>query len=178
MSLSFFEQKNILEEQKNLFEQNELFDTAIALLSEHKYSEHELREQLKLTCASFPDLDKHIDPVFERLRNEEVMNDRRLAEVVVERYLNKGNAFITEQLEKKGISNVMIQDVLANLPNEDQRALEEARYKQEAALNSDTPPITKRHLYQFLTGRKFSDTSIQKAVDSVDCLDESKVLSI
>lgn len=177
MSLSFFEQKNIFEEQKNLFEQNELFDTAITLLSEHKYSEYDLRKQLKLTCVNFPDQDKQIEPVVDRLRNEGLINDRRLAEVIVERYLNKGNAFITEKLEKKGIANDMIQEVLANLPDEDLRALEEARYKKEAAQNSDNPPVTKSHLYQFLTGRKFSDTSIQKAVDSVDFL-ENKVIGI
>ncbi len=182
MSFSFFEQQNLYEEQKSLFEQNELFDVAFQLLSNNKYSEQELRAELITKYGdNFPDIDNQIKLVFDRLSTMELISDKRLANVIVERFLSKGNLFIIGQLEKKGIANEIIREVLAELPDESLRALDEARSKKEAAENSDNP-LTKIHLYQFLTGRKFSDTAIKRAVAHMDhekceeCLDEETPL--
>lgn len=139
-----------------------IVDTAIECLSERCLSEHELRMYLEKKFAALPNLDSCINAAFKRLKELHLMNDLRLATNLAQRYAHKGNRFISQILEQKGISGDVISQVLLSLDNESIRALDEARKK--LGVHWDNSEKAMILLHRFLSGRSFSHTTIKTVI--------------
>jgi len=139
-----------------------IIDVAIKRLSESSCSEQELRLFLKVEFVALADLDIQIDSVIARLKELELINDRRLADYLAQHYAHKGNLFISQLLSQKGISDEVIAEVLLSLENENVRALDEARKK----LNGhwDSSEKTSTLVQRFLSGRRFSYAVIDRVI--------------
>lgn len=106
---------------------NMIISTAIKLLSESNCSERDLRRRLEKECADLPEIDQCIESTIVRLRELHLINDNRLAESFAQRYIHKGNRFITQTLLQKGVGEEVIAAALVNIGDEYSRALDEAR---------------------------------------------------
>ncbi|HGU7323863.1 TPA: regulatory protein RecX [Legionella pneumophila] len=140
-----------------------MISTAIKLLSERNCSERDLRRRLEKECADLPELDQCIESTIVRLRELHLINDNRLAESLAQRYIHKGNRFITQALLQKGVGEEVIAAALVNLGDEYSRALDEAR-KKLGRKNARSPAEIKASLYRFLSGRGFSHDTIKAVV--------------
>lgn len=129
-------------------------DVAITRLSESGCTEFELRTYLEKEFPSLPDRNRSIDSTVQQLKESQVINDFRFATNLAQRYANKGNRFIQQMLEQKGIPEEIIERVLSTLDEEDVRALNEARKKLNG--NWDRSETAMSSLHRFLSGRSFS----------------------
>ncbi|KTD24596.1 regulatory protein RecX [Legionella maceachernii] len=143
-----------------------IIDVAIKRLSDSSCSEYELRLFLEKEFSTLPNLGSQINAAFKRLKELQLISDLRLATHLAQHYAHKGNRFISQMLEQKGISEEIITKVLSSLENENVRALDEARKKlgdqwdrSENALNL---------LHRFLTGRSFSGPAIQTVIGQLE----------
>ncbi|KTC76551.1 MULTISPECIES: regulatory protein RecX [Legionella] len=139
---------------------SDLLDTAMKLLSERFYSEHELGKQLGKMFADKPDIYALIQKTLKRLNELHLINDHRLAEGIATRYTHKGNRFIMQALRQREVRDEVIEDVLAQLGDEYSRALYEARRKSRG-LSGEHPEKSKTRVYRFLSGRGFAYETIQ-----------------
>lgn len=137
-----------------------IIDAAIQYLSERSFSEKQLREQLLSDFKDLSDLDSLMNLAIARLKKLELINDFRVAESLTQRFCHKGDSFIKQTLEQKGITEKIINKALASIDDESSRALQEARKKSEDfhGLHHENTKIT---LQRFLTGRGFSFSAIQ-----------------
>lgn len=143
-----------------------IIEVAIKLLSDRNCSEHELKQQLEKEFSDLPDLDARIDSAIIRLRELHLINDKRLAESLAERYEHKGNRFITQALRQKGVSDDIIIEALGSLGDEVARAMDEARRKGSPD-RYDNPEKSKTRIYRFLSGRGFSEDTIDEVVNQL-----------
>ncbi|WP_392536672.1 regulatory protein RecX [Legionella sp. 227] len=142
---------------------NSIIDMAIKHLSQRNCSEQELRRHLEKDFSHLDDLDLCIESAIVRLRELHVINDKRLAESLTERYAHKGNRYISQILRQKGIMDELITEVLANLGDEFSRALDEARQKGRS-LNRESVEQDKNKLFRFLSGRGFAHDTIKSVI--------------
>jgi SOS response regulatory protein OraA/RecX len=63
--------------------------------------------------------------VIGQLKNADIINDNRLANILAQRYLCKGNRFIKETLEERCIQEPIISATIASLEPEVERAMKE-----------------------------------------------------
>lgn len=82
------------------------------MLSRRNYSEQELREKLSGYASA-----QEIDEILQVCRQKDYLNDSRLAEFLVEKYLKKakGYLYISSILEKRGISRDVIDRIKQDL---------------------------------------------------------------
>jgi regulatory protein len=135
-----------------------IIDAAIQYLSERSFSEKQLREQLLNDFKGLSDLDSLMNLAIARLKKLELINDFRVAESLTQRFCHKGDSFIKQTLEQKGISEKIITKALASIDEESSRALQEARKKSQTLHAKQNENLT---LLRFLTGRGFSFLAIQ-----------------
>jgi len=140
-----------------------LFDSALNELSNHNYSEKELRLVLAKEFASLEKVEEQIEETFKRLRELHLLNDARLAENLAYRYSQKGNRLITQTLRHKGIGQAVIEQTLASLGEEKNRAIEAAR-KRMRSLSNEEPRATEIKLLRFLSCRGFSADALKQAI--------------
>ncbi|KTD70354.1 recombination regulator RecX [Legionella santicrucis] len=138
-----------------------LLDAAMKLLSERPYTERELSKQLEKSFADKPDIDALIQSTITRLNELHLISDHRLAESTAQHYAHKGNRFTIQSLRQRGVSDEVIDEVLANLGDEYPRALDEARRKSRG-LKDEHPEKSKTRIYRFLSGRGFAHETIKE----------------
>ena len=137
-----------------------IIDAAIQYLSERSFSEKQLREQLVNDFKGSDNLESLMNLAIARLKKLELINDFRVAESLTQRFSHKGDSFIQQALEQKGISPEIITQALASIEDESLRALEEARKKFHNFYGKQNERA-KADLRRFLTGRGFSFLAIQ-----------------
>jgi len=135
-------------------------NAAMKLLSSRPYTERELARQLEKSFADRPDVDALIQSTMKRLNELHLINDRRLAESTAQHYAHKGNRFTIQSLRQRGISDEVIDEVLATVGDEYPRALDEAR-KKSRGLKDEHPEKAKTRVYRFLSGRGFAHDTIR-----------------
>lgn len=143
-----------------------IIEVAIKLLSDRNCSEHELKRQLEKEFSDLNDLDARIESAIVRLRELHLINDKRLAESLAERYEHKGNRFITQALRQKGVHSDVITDALRSLGDEVARAMDEARHKGNPDRYENSEK-SKTRIYRFLSGRGFSEDTIDTVVNQL-----------
>ncbi|KTD36586.1 recombination regulator RecX [Legionella nautarum] len=143
-----------------------IIDVAIKRLSDSSCSEHELRLFLENEFSTLPNRESRIDATFKRLKELQLINDLRLAMNLAQHYAHKGNRFISQMLEQKGISEEIITRVLLSLENENVRALDEARKKLGGKWDSSENATTLLH--RFLSGRSFSYAAIKTVIGQLE----------
>eukprot|EP01012_Entosiphon_sulcatum_P029242 TRINITY_DN35593_c0_g1_i1.p1 TRINITY_DN35593_c0_g1~~TRINITY_DN35593_c0_g1_i1.p1 ORF type:complete len:151 (-),score=15.41 TRINITY_DN35593_c0_g1_i1:205-657(-) len=143
-----------------------IIDVAIKRLSDSSCSEYELRLFLEKEFSGLPNLSSKINAAFKRLKELQLINDLRLASNLAQHYAHKGNRFISQMLEQKGISAESIAKVLSSLENENIRALDVARKKLGGQWDSSEKAMNL--LQRFLTGRSFSGAVIQTVIGQLE----------
>ncbi|ARG96280.1 regulatory protein RecX [Legionella micdadei] len=143
-----------------------IIDVAIKRLSDSSCSEYELRLFLEKEFSNLSNPRSQIDAAFKRLKELQLINDLRLASNLAQHYAHKGNRFISQMLEQKGISEEIITKVLSSLENENVRALDEARKKLGGQWDSSEKAMSL--LQRFLTGRSFSGAVIQTVIGQLE----------
>lgn len=137
-----------------------IIDAAIQYLSERSFTEKQLREQLVNDFKDQNDLESLMNRAIDRLKKLELINDFRVAESLTQRFSHKGDSFIKQTLEQKGISTKIITQALTSIDDESLRALHEARKKFDT-FQGKQKESTKAILRRFLTGRGFSFLAVQ-----------------
>ncbi|MBA2652652.1 MAG: regulatory protein RecX [Tatlockia sp.] len=135
-----------------------IIDAAIQYLSERSISEKQLREQLFNDFKGLTDLESQMKLAIAHLKKLELINDFRIAESLTQRFSHKGDSFIKQILEQKGINEGVITQALASIDDESLRALQEARKKFHTFYDTESNIASLR---RFLTGRGFSFLAIQ-----------------
>ncbi|MCM8762196.1 MAG: RecX family transcriptional regulator [Candidatus Omnitrophica bacterium] len=94
-----------------------LYNRALKLLSRKGYSEAELREKISVDAK-----EDEVEEVIEECKKQRYLDDRTLAEYLVERNLKrtKGFWYIISTLEKRKIKEEVIEDVKNNFNFEDE----------------------------------------------------------
>jgi regulatory protein len=135
---------------------------ALRLLTRRDYTARELRE--KLLDREVPEPD--ISTVLADLTAEGLVNDRRVAESfvrVASGVKGRGRQRIARELEQRGVDRVVVRDVLAGLPVEDEVASIRkmlARKRLPARLDA----AEHRRIFGQLLRRGFSADLIAKAL--------------
>lgn len=126
------------------------------MLSRRSYSEEELREKLARFAAA-----EEIGEVLESCRRRNYLNDRRLADFLADKYLEKGKGYfyISAILEKRGIPGGIIDNLK-----------EDFDFKREFGIAEDffLKNRKKKKLSSLLfslKNRGFSFTTINKLMD-------------
>ncbi|WP_241959331.1 regulatory protein RecX [Vibrio cyclitrophicus] len=90
----------------------ELYDQAVELLAKRDYSSGDLRYQLSRLAES-----DTVEQVMEKLLSHHYVNDERLIEREIEKQLLKrhGSARIKQELRKKGLDSLLIEQALEDL---------------------------------------------------------------
>lgn len=99
-----------------------MLDTAIKLISLKSITQGELSAQLEFQYSSLPNLDTAINKVIQYLLANGLLQDRRIARDIGERYAEKGNNFIINFMKQRKISSFDIEHTLSLLPDEPTRA--------------------------------------------------------
>ncbi|MBA2656448.1 MAG: regulatory protein RecX [Tatlockia sp.] len=137
-----------------------IIDAAIQYLSERSFSEKQLRAQLVDDFKGQINLESQIDQSMAHLKKLKLINDLRIATNLTQRFSHKGDSFIKNALEQKGITEKIINQALSSIEDESLRALQEARKKFENFQGKQNERA-KSTLRRFLTGRSFSFLAIQ-----------------
>lgn len=95
-----------------------VLNKAYAILSRRNHTVFEIKE--KLLKAGFEN--GEIEPALIDLTEKNFLNDRQMAESVINRYKNKGNRWITMKCKQKGIAETDFIDILNSLEPELERA--------------------------------------------------------
>lgn len=140
-----------------------ILNVAIRQLTVKSRTEKELRQRLSRDFAELPDIDQILDEIILRLRELNFLNDSRYAENTSRLKVHKGNRFISQTLRQKGVDEGIIDEVLVGLPDEFERALEQA-YKKQWSLQGMEPEKARAKLMRFLHSRSFSIKAITKVV--------------
>lgn len=152
---------------------NTITEIAMKILLERNCSEKELRGRLKETFFNLPEIESKIDVAIMRLHELNLINDRRLADSLAQRYAHKGNCFIIKLLRLKGVCDKIISDALASLENEYERAMELIQQKSHI-VDSGRLEKNKANLIRFLVGRGFSLSTIRRITNQLVVIDRSK----
>ena len=145
---------------------NNIFNAALKHLSAKNHSTSELKSILEKDFSSQPDVDGLIQQTIVRLEELHLINDGFIATSQAERYQHKGNRFIVQKLQQKGLDKEMIDDAIQSLPSEFERALPEARKKVQTLRDLDRK-AQENKLLRFLSNRGFSATTCYQIIDEL-----------
>lgn len=132
------------------------------LLGRRDYTAHELRD--KLLARGHADVD--VRAAVTRLTTEGVLDDRRAALGHIRtasRIKGRGRLRIARELEARGISRALADELLADL-TEDDTAAQIARFLDRKKLPPRPDQATRRRVFQQLLRRGFPAEAISKAL--------------
>lgn len=143
---------------------NDLVKYAIRHLAESSCSERELRAKIMENFSRDPKVLEDLDMSIEYLKENGFLNDWQFAKRLAMNYTHKGNRFICRMLLHRKISASIIAAVIASLPPESTRALQEALHKVKTIRSNEEPYSL---LLRFLQGRLFSGKAIKEVVRQI-----------
>ncbi|MDA0911387.1 MAG: regulatory protein RecX [Proteobacteria bacterium] len=143
---------------------NEIFDTAIKLLSNKNHSSMELKTILEQQFSSLADSQSLIDQTMVRLEELHLISDEFIANSQAQRYMHKGNQFISQKLKQKGFDKAYIDTLIEQLPCELERALPEAQKKLKSIASHDAR-TQENKLLRFLSGRGFGANTCYQVIN-------------
>lgn len=114
---------------------NDIFNAALKHLSAKSCSKNELKCILEKDFSSLNNVDDLIEQTIARLEKLHLINDSFIANSQAQRYQHKGNRFIAQKLQQKGLDKEFIDNTIESLPSEFERALPEARKKLQTMQN-------------------------------------------
>ena len=124
---------------------------ALRLLSKKSYSENELKEKLS-------QYDKNvIDEIIKRLKKDGLIDDKKLAEKIVEKFFErkKGLYYIIRKLKRKKIPEEIINQIKENFDFQ-------REYKIAKELVERRKDKSRSSLFLFLKGKGFSSSTFNK----------------
>ena len=124
---------------------------ALRLLSKKSYSENELKEKLS-------QYDKNvIDEIIKRLKKDGLIDDKKLAEKIVEKFFErkKGLYYIIRELKRKKIPEEIINQIKENFDFQ-------REYKIAKELVERRKDKSRSSLFLFLKGKGFSSSTFNK----------------
>ncbi len=124
---------------------------ALQLLSKKSYSENELKEKLS-------QYDKNvIDEIIKRLKKDGLIDDKKLAEKIVEKFFErkKGLYYIIRELKRKKIPEEIIKEIKENFDFQ-------REYKIAKELVERRKDKSRSSLFLFLKGKGFSSSTFNK----------------
>ncbi len=124
---------------------------ALQLLSKKSYSENELKEKLS-------QYDKNvIDEIIKRLKKDGLIDDKKLAEKIVEKFFErkKGLYYIIRELKRKKIPEEIINQIKENFDFQ-------REYKIAKELVERRKDKSRSSLFLFLKGKGFSSSTFNK----------------
>ena len=145
---------------------SEMFDVALKHLSTRRISISELKSLLEKDFSSTPNVDELVEKTINRLKGLNLINDSYIASNQAQRYQHKGNRFIIQKLQQKGIDEESIDNAIESLPSEFERALPEARKKLRSIHNLEAKSKENK-LLQFLSSRAFSANTCYQVIDEL-----------
>ena len=145
---------------------NEVFNAALKHLSARNVSENELSALLEKEFSAKPEVDELVSQTMGRLKELHLINDSFIANSQAQRYQHKGNRFIIQKLQQKGIDKEAIDNTIESLPCELERALPEARKKIRTMQSLDAKGKENK-LLRFLSSRGFSANTCYQVIDEL-----------
>lgn len=145
-------------ERKKPRKPKDIRNYVVWLLGRREYSEHELRERLaQRECEPH-----EIDEVIKWAQSNGYQSDSRYASMKARSEANRrGDRWIQYTLSSKGIAKEEIEEQIANLPSESERAV-------AAVSRFEGQPLDykfKQKIWRFLGSRGFSPDAIRAAVE-------------
>jgi len=144
-------------------------NNAYSLLRSRPRSEQEIRERLKLKGYG----DRIVEDVIQDLRRAGEIDDERFARIWVESRMHRnpvGDILLRQELEAKGVSDPIIESVLASKAesyDEFETAFNMARERFERLKKIDRRKAAKR-VYDFLMRRGFAYESVKKIIGELN----------
>ena len=173
LKLDLYEGKEVNEEMMGkLIEEKEITDAKekmIRLLSRRMYSEQDIKEKLDRKGYE----EDTVSTVVQELKNISLIDDYAFSKAFVHDRLRlnpKGSFQIAYELRKKGVSQVIIDNVFSEemvVEGDYNRAFEIARKRLETLKSIGDKKTKKRRLYNFLLRRGFSYEVIKKVFDEL-----------
>lgn len=145
---------------------NEVFNAALKHLSARNISENELSALLEKEFSAKPEVDELVSQTMGRLKELHLINDSFIANSQAQRYQHKGNRFIIQKLQQKGIDKDAIDKTIESLPCELERALPEARKKIRTIKTLDAKG-KENNLLRFLSSRGFNANTCYQVIDEL-----------
>ena len=145
---------------------NDLFNAALKQLSAKNCSKYELKCILEKDFSSLPNIDDLIEQTIARLEELHLINDSFIANSQAQRYQHKGNRFIVQKLQQKGLDKESIDNTIESLPSEYERALPKARKKLQTLQNLE-PKAKENKLLKFLSNRGFGAGTCYQVIDEL-----------
>ena len=145
---------------------NEVFNAALKHLSARNVSENELSALLEKEFSAKPEVDELVSQTMGRLKELHLINDSFIANSQAQRYQHKGNRFIIQKLQQKGIDKDEIDNTIESLPCELERALPEARKKIRTMQSLDAKGKENK-LLRFLSSRGFGANTCYQVIDEL-----------
>lgn len=145
---------------------NEVFNAALKHLSARNVSENELSALLEKEFSAKPEIDELVSQTMGRLKELHLINDSFIANSQAQRYQHKGNRFIIQKLQQKGIDKDEIDNTIESLPCELERALPEARKKIRTMQSLDAKGKENK-LLRFLSSRGFGANTCYQVIDEL-----------
>lgn len=145
---------------------NEIFNAALKHLSARNISIRELSSILEKEFSSKPEVDKLVSQTIRRLKELHLIDDNNIANSLTQRYQHKGNRFIAQKLQQKGINKESIDSAIESLPYEFERALPEAR-KELRSMQPLEGKAKENKLLRFLSSRGFGANTCYKVIDEL-----------
>ena len=145
---------------------NEVFNAALKHLSARNVSENELSALLEKEFSAKPEVDELVSQTMGRLKELHLINDSFIANSQAQRYQHKGNRFIIQKLQQKGIDKEAIDNTIESLPCELERALPEARKKIRTMQSLDAKNKENK-LLRFLSSRGFGANTCYQVIDEL-----------
>ena len=146
---------------------NQALNTALRLLTRRDHSRYELSQKLRKRGTAGAIIDRVLSEC-ERLN---YLNDQRTAEVYIRQLKRKyGVHRIRSELKKKGISEVIAQNLIAaqiSEPDELQRADRILKKKSAAFAREDDLKKRREKMYRFLRSRGFPNAVIARLIHDI-----------
>jgi regulatory protein len=139
---------------------NDIWQCSLHIISHRSHSEHELQQKLHYKDYSFDS----IETVMNRLREYGYINDRELAQSLVNKYFAAGK-YSTKQiiykLKQRGLSNNIINDVISNYDSDEEWQSAVKAVRKHFKISE---PVVKEKIYRYLAAKGFSSASIAKVL--------------
>jgi regulatory protein len=151
--------KNILTQKSD----NEAKDVALRFLSFRRRTEKEVQD--KLQKKGFDD--KTIKRTIEKLKGYDLINDLEFATAWVKErlaYKPRGKKLLRQELWKKGIKKEIIDQVINELCQDEDRSALELLKKVKIRYKNLEPQVAKRRMYGYLLRRGFSYETAKNAL--------------
>lgn len=140
-----------------------LYEHAVTLLARKDYSNGEMRRALH----AMTDDGMNVEVVLQRLREYGYLNDRRIAENMLSRFLRKqyGPVRIRLELQQRGIARQVTESVISGCDTDWFQVAAESRIK-KFGVDLPSEPKEKARQMRFLQSRGFSMEMIIEAITS------------